>query len=150
MLIGFDTGPCVVSLRNRSLFSSKIKSKWFCALKLCAKIIFSLFFSSFKRNLGNEWESTAVIFRQSSVHVFQFPLPLDHVFLFTYVTIFTLDVLLHSLFQIADLQIFLLRITQCRGNGHCQRAKQKRLYKPIKLRKDQVKNYYAIKFHRSD
>ena len=29
MLIGFDISPCLLSLRNRSMFSSKMTSKWF-------------------------------------------------------------------------------------------------------------------------
>ena len=53
MIFGFDTSPCVVTLRSRSMFSSKMTSKWFALQNCLHKDLFLVFFSSFKQNFGN-------------------------------------------------------------------------------------------------
>ena len=72
MLIGIDSSPCSLSLRNRSMFNDEMSSKYIGLKKcFCTKIFFFNIFYSF--NFLFLLESAATIFRQSAGYVFLFP-----------------------------------------------------------------------------
>ena len=68
MLIGVDSSPCSLSLRNRSMFNYEMPSKQIGLKKyFCTKIFFS--YILFVQSQSCLLESTAAIFRQSAGYV---------------------------------------------------------------------------------
>ena len=74
MLIGYDSSPCSLSLRNRSIFNYEIPSRLKIGLKSDLKNVLykNLFFQYllFFQSQSCLLESTAAVFRQSAGYVF--------------------------------------------------------------------------------